>query len=338
MRFRLAIASAVLIAVLTTATLCHAGEAPFEFSVIVARHVMLLDGKQIVTWPQIEEMIAKRPNPSQTRPSFFITRGAIEAGRYEPAKKEIWRLHRDYKLVGHVEGSLPPRDDYRCDRIRTANDLKADQPPAAPGMTSLAEAVGVFNYLAQWDAIGKTQPPLTEDEVIAALRWALLQPRELPISDTTLQALRRIVKSRELPPGFELEVIAHFRPNDQMVFTKWSVRLRIPRQPQGTTCISIREQLISSRPIGEEEQKVVEKWNKKRRDGMPFSELRRGEEYEKQRAKAAEIDRSTQQPDRRSKAAKPGATGAATPTTKPSAVCYQRSGFTWGSFRLNADC
>ncbi len=279
-----------------------AGEqAPFQFSVIIAQHVMLLDGKQIVTWPQIEEMIAKRPNPSQTRPSFFITRGAMEAGRHEPAKKEIWRLARDYKLVGHVEGSLPPRDDYRYDRVRTTDDLKAVQPRVTPGMTSLAEAVGVFNYLAERDAVGKTQPPLTEDEVIAALRWSLLDPRKLPVSDKTLQALRKITESHELPPGFELEVLTGFEPNNRMEVTKWSVRLRIPAKLQGTTCISIREQPIRSRLFGEEERKVIDKWQKKwQAEGMPLNDLRRGGEYEKERAKAAEIDRSRQRTDKQS--------------------------------------
>lgn len=99
----------------------------YHFNVVVAKHVNLLEGKQIVTWPEIEAIIAKRPNPSQTQPSFYITRGATEAGRYEAAKKEIWRLHQDYKLVGHSEGSLWPRADLRYDRIQTPDDLKPDE-------------------------------------------------------------------------------------------------------------------------------------------------------------------------------------------------------------------
>ncbi len=160
-------------------------------------------------------------------------------------------------------------------------------------MTSLVEAVGVFNYLAERDAVGKTQPPLTEDEVIAALRWALLEPRKLPVSDKTLQALRKIIESRELPSGYELEVISGFRPNNQIEVTKWSVRLRVPREPQGTYSISIREQPIRSRLIGDEERKVIEKWQKIwRAQGMPLNDLRLGGEYAKERAKAAETDRA----------------------------------------------
>ena len=276
--------------------------APSEFSVIVAKHVMLLDGKQMVTWPQIEEIIAKNPHPSQVRLKLLITRGAMEAHRDEPAKKEIGRLQRDYKLGGHVEGSLQPRDDYRYDRIRMANDLKAESPQLAPGMTSLAESVGVFNYLAERDVIGKTQSPLTEEEVITAIRWALLEPRKLSVSDKTLQSLRKTIEAHELPSGFELEVITDFQPNDQMEVTKWSVRLRIPREPQGTTSISIREQPIRSRLFGEEERKVIEKWQKKwQAEGMAFGDLRRGGEYEKERAKAAEIDRSRQEPEKQPK-------------------------------------
>jgi beta-lactamase regulating signal transducer with metallopeptidase domain len=102
-------------------------ESVFNFSVVIARHVMLLEGKQIVTWPQIEKLIAKRPNPSRTQPKFYFTHGASETGMYESAQKEIERIHRDYKLVGHSEGSLWPRADLRYDRIQTQLDLKPDE-------------------------------------------------------------------------------------------------------------------------------------------------------------------------------------------------------------------
>jgi len=102
-------------------------DAVFHFSVIIARHAMLLEGKEIVTWRQIEEIIAKRPNPSQTEPSFCLTHGAFEAGVYESAKREMWRLHRDYKLVGHSIGSVSPRSSLWYDKIKTPLDLKPDE-------------------------------------------------------------------------------------------------------------------------------------------------------------------------------------------------------------------
>lgn len=100
--------------------------APYEFSVIVAKHVLLLDGKTITTWEEIARQIEAVPEPLYAYPHFYITRGAMDAGKYEPAKKKIWNLHKDYKLKGHSEGSLWPRTDLRFDRIKTADDLKPD--------------------------------------------------------------------------------------------------------------------------------------------------------------------------------------------------------------------
>ena len=174
----------------------------------------------------------------------------------------------------------------------------ATEEPSGHRARSLAEAVRVFNARAAEDSIGKSQSPLTEDEVIAAIRWSLLEIDKLAVSDKTIQALRGIIDSRELPPRFDLEVDTLFEPNDRMEVTKWSVPLRIPAEPQGTTCISIREQPIRSRLFGEEERKVIAKWREKRRkDGVIL--LGFDTEYEDERAKAAEIDRSRKTPDGR---------------------------------------
>jgi beta-lactamase regulating signal transducer with metallopeptidase domain len=102
-------------------------------SVIIARHVMLFEGKEIVTWPQIEARLLKRLNPSRSRPSFYFTHGAFETTNYDAAKKEIWRLHSTYKFLGHSEGSLALRTSWRYDQIRTADDLKTAKLPAVEG-------------------------------------------------------------------------------------------------------------------------------------------------------------------------------------------------------------
>jgi beta-lactamase regulating signal transducer with metallopeptidase domain len=106
---------------------------PVDLAIVVARHVLLLDGKEIITWAELEERIAALPNPALARPSFYITRGADEAGLYRPAKDEIWRLHRKFHLAGHSEGSLWPRSDLRYDRIETADDLVPDEALRAEG-------------------------------------------------------------------------------------------------------------------------------------------------------------------------------------------------------------
>ena len=88
---------------------------------------MLLDGKEIITWPKLEERIASLPDPRLAHPHFYVTRGAREAGAEKLARQWRWRLHRTFKLKGHSVGSLWPRSDFRFDRIKTAADLVPDK-------------------------------------------------------------------------------------------------------------------------------------------------------------------------------------------------------------------
>ncbi|HBO42586.1 MAG TPA: hypothetical protein DD670_01350, partial [Planctomycetaceae bacterium] len=168
--------------------------------------------------------------------------------------KEFQLQSRPYRLVEFRNVALRPKSAAEtAEPSATGSDSASDA-------TSLSEAIRVFNARARENFIGKDQLPLTEDEVITAIRWPLLDTDKLPVSDKTLEALRKIVEFRALPRGFELEVLTRFRPNDRIEVTRWSVRLRIPAEPHGTTCISIREKPISSRLLGDEERKVIEKW------------------------------------------------------------------------------
>jgi hypothetical protein len=157
-----------------------------------------------------------------------------------------------------------------------------------PSTVLQADSVRALNNRAAVDSVGKGQAPLTQEEVIAAVRWSLLERNKLPVSDKTFQMLTSIPDNHELAAGFELEFVSCFQPNDTMEFTAWSVRLRIPAEPQGSTCIMIREKMISSRLIGNEERKVIHKWQE---NGVLSSfesfEMHR---YAQERARAAEID------------------------------------------------
>src|SRR5205809_144562 len=77
--------------------------------------------------------------------------------------------------------------------------------PLAGAPTPLAEAVKTFNAQAAEHPVGKTQPPLTEEEVVAGIRWAALHRKDLPVSEETLRGLRAVTETRQLPPGFEFE-------------------------------------------------------------------------------------------------------------------------------------
>lgn len=159
--------------------------------------------------------------------------------------------------------------------------------PEPDGSTSLADAVGTFNERALKNPIGKEQPPLTEEEVIAAIRWSDLDRKQLPVSDEEYRAFRNIADTRRLPKGSEFEVLTGFEPNQKFVFEAWSVRIRMPKE-NGSYAFVIRERMIRSRLIGAEERKVIEKWNK-----SPIGSLSRAK-YDEEREAATALDQSKQ--------------------------------------------
>jgi hypothetical protein len=159
--------------------------------------------------------------------------------------------------------------------------------PEPDGSTSLADAVKAFNERALENPIGKDQPPLTEAEVIAAIRWSDLHRKALPVSEEEYRAFLNIAETRRLPKGSEFEVLTGFEPNQEVVFDAWSVRIRMPKQ-NGTYAFGIRERMIRSRLIGAEERKVIEKWSK-----SPIGSMSRPI-YHKEREAAAALDQSKQ--------------------------------------------
>ena len=127
------------------------------------------------------------------------------------------------------------------------------------------------------------------------MRWKLLDRPKLSVTDATFATLGRIIETQALPKGFELELLTGYEPNDQATFEVWSVRLRIPGTviPNGTTCIMIHEQQISSHVMGEEERKVFHAWQEKERalggvGTMEWMELQ--QKYRRERAAAAAVD------------------------------------------------
>ncbi len=154
----------------------------------------------------------------------------------------------------------------------------------------LAEAIEAFNVKAASDPIGREQPPLTEDEVVAAILWSDLNKTE-KVTKNEYRAFRQIADTRRMPKSSEFEVLTGFQPNDSVEFQAWSVRIRMPRQvedmPGGTYAFSIRDRRIASRPIGDEERKVMKKWDRENHvSGF------RSTKYREDREKAREIDES----------------------------------------------
>jgi hypothetical protein len=173
------------------------------------------------------------------------------------------------------------------------------EPTPAPDVSiSLAQAVNDFNKLHHAAAAAAGKSDLTEEAVIAAIRWAMIDRPKLSVTNATFATLGRIIETQALPKGLELELLTGYEPNDQATFSVWSVRLRIPGTviPNGTTCIMIHEQQLSSHVIGEEERKVIHAWQEKERTQGGIGSMERaewGEKYRRERAAAAAIGART---------------------------------------------
>lgn len=122
----------------------------------------------------------------------------------------------------------------------------AQDAPPEPGSTSLSDAVKQFNAEAKASKIGKDQPPLTEDEVVAAIRWTVYNKPYASATAAEYAALEKVADTKRLPPDGRFEVQTGFAPGDELVYTIWSVRLQIPRgQPYLTYGFPIRDRYVT---------------------------------------------------------------------------------------------
>ncbi|KAA3611701.1 MAG: hypothetical protein DWQ01_06350 [Planctomycetota bacterium] len=158
--------------------------------------------------------------------------------------------------------------------------------------SELERAVQAFNHQAADNEIGKDQPPLTSEAVVAAIRWNLSPSSSLVIADGTREALKNVVDQGLWPQDFELESLTGYEPDDRTVFTVWSVRLRVPGGPHnnGTTCIRIREDMLSSRIMGPAEMELVQEFQRRMQAGKVGSFER--QQFLQERQQAMEKDRA----------------------------------------------
>jgi hypothetical protein len=188
--------------------------------------------------------------------------------------------------------NTPPRGAMPAQPAKPA--AIADAMPATDDSISLAQAVNDFNKRYHATAAAAKQTDLTVDAVLAAIRSAMLDRPNLSVTNATFAALGHVIETQVLPKEFELELLTGYE-DDQTTRNVWSVRLRIPGTviPNGTTCISIHEQLLSTHIIGEEERKVIHAWREKERKQGGISSFERAEWGSKEREErdaAAAID------------------------------------------------
>ena len=129
----------------------------------------------------------------------------------------------------------------------------ADAPYYAPKTdVSIAEAVKQFNVRAQENAVGKTQPPLTPDEVLAAIRGWI--PGEHPGCEIFLPRFNKIAETEIIPAGSFLDFIPGWVGYKGYDYKVWWIDLFVPGTDEQKIAhhwgynFRLRAQMISSRP------------------------------------------------------------------------------------------
>jgi beta-lactamase regulating signal transducer with metallopeptidase domain len=100
---------------------------PIRMPIVIAEHLMLFEGREVISWDQLDERIAVLPAGSRVHPEFYFTNGAHRSGRYQQSKDKMWELHGRHHWHGRSEGSLWPSAGVRYDRLKTAADLVPDE-------------------------------------------------------------------------------------------------------------------------------------------------------------------------------------------------------------------
>ena len=124
--------------------------------------------------------------------------------------------------------------------------------------TSLKAAVENFNQKTRTHSIGKTQLPLTEDEVVAAVRGWI--PEHTPgVTDDVFDQFQEIAESRKLPEGAELSFCPGWTGYRGYRFKVWWIDLSIKTGEKTGYTFRIRDQKISSRKMTPDELAEIER-------------------------------------------------------------------------------
>ncbi|MCU0721367.1 MAG: serine/threonine protein kinase, partial [Pirellula sp.] len=134
--------------------------------------------------------------------------------------------------------------------IAPVQELPRTTTDTTDGMISLSAAIKRFNE-TNFRVDNKKQPPLTEEEVVAAILNEQTRRDNHDVSDSLFERFQDIARTRYLPKDAAIEVISSFGGGGKRdpVHTIWSVRIRLTQDESGregwTWAFFIREHFIS---------------------------------------------------------------------------------------------
>ena len=220
---------------------------PLTDEEVVAAILWTIDVEKKADIPSVDEfrrIAEKRIMPVGWRFQAATDHSGVgESGRFQAWSIRLWPAGNvyDFPIRHHIL--------WQLDRFGKPVELPITTDFRQDDATPLAAAINEFNA-AHRSLDGQEQPPLTEREVIAAIRWWKMSRHEAPVTNGEFAAFQQIATDRQLPKGAKIEVIGHFRPGDGRDYSIWSVRIVMPRtsKPGWTYAYTIRRRFVGSQP------------------------------------------------------------------------------------------
>lgn len=199
---------------------------------------------------ELRSIIQKQTLPAGARFHLVTTLDGVDSERFNAWVIDLRLPETDGKESVHlIRRQLISQIDQAGKPIPLGPAAKGDD-----NSTPLAAAISGFNG-SNYTIHGVRQQPLTEEEVVAAIRWWKSKRDEVSVTNGEFAALQKIADSRQLPEGTQFELISGFQPADLKNFYIWSVRIRMPYKSGhgGTYAYTIRNQYVRSEIIDEAE-------------------------------------------------------------------------------------
>lgn len=180
----------------------------------------------------------------------------IGIGRWLP---EGWEIEGGQRTIETPGGDV---DVYRIQLLNRLSDERHVvrerflAPPAKyikPAASEVDDAAMPLSAATtQFNAMhnqvdGLRQPPLTLEEVLAAIVDWSARRSEAPVDNETFARFQEIAKTHQLPADAKFEVISSFGAAEGGTFKIWSVRILMPQaaKPEWTYAFTIRTQYLN---------------------------------------------------------------------------------------------
>ncbi len=187
-----------------------------------------------------------RPNTGDfVLPAGWQLTGGLMRRRCDAGIVQTWEINLDTdglsKPIPIRRSAIAPPEALRKPNARPAD---------TDHMISLADAIDQFNAahseIERTGALPHPLPPLTVDEVLAAVALWQTERDTADVDDVTREVVQRVTATHQLPPNIRLELVPALDDSIGQRFIVESIGMRIPRadNPETTVSLPVRHRFI----------------------------------------------------------------------------------------------